>query len=203
MTAPQESGIQCFQMPLWERHTNLFRSQSTHGLRSENIGGLVSLIGSAMFLFGGDPNGIFATSIFLAAEVLLTRYGHSREGYSAGCFLLASGDLLAANSLIAAGNRPFEVALVAMAAVWLVGALRYPLTLYGQRAQEIGLVKFGDRLQPIVGTAILALRVPGIVVAAAGLNYPGTTAIACWAAADILLGRLHHFSLSAFRNLPN
>lgn len=51
------------------------------GWRSENIGGLVSMAGSCLFLFGGDASGFLVSASFLVAEIVLTKSGHTR--YSA------------------------------------------------------------------------------------------------------------------------
>src|ERR1700692_1925513 len=97
------------------------------GLRSENIGGLVSMAGSCLFLFGGDASGIVVTLSFLVAEIILTRSGHTRSGYSIGCALFSFGDGLAVTSHVAAGNSAFQITLAIMAATWAIGALRGPI----------------------------------------------------------------------------
>src|SRR5215472_17603779 len=70
-------------------------------MKSENIGGLVSMAGSCLFLLGGDSAGIVIALSFLAAEIILTRYGHTRAGYSAGGLLFSFGDALAMISVVA------------------------------------------------------------------------------------------------------
>ena len=96
-------------------------------MKSENIGGLVSMAGSCLFLLGGDSAGIVIALSFLAAEIILTRYGHTRAGYSAGGLLFSFGDALAVISVVASGNKGFQVALALMAGAWLVGAARAPI----------------------------------------------------------------------------
>ena len=68
------------------------------GWRSENVGGLVSMAGSCLFLLGGDTSGFIITASFLVAEIILTRSGHTRSGYSIGCALFSFGDALAVTS---------------------------------------------------------------------------------------------------------
>ncbi|QPF88512.1 hypothetical protein [Bradyrhizobium commune] len=167
-------------------------------MKSENIGGLVSMAGSSLFLFGGDSAGIVISLSFLVAEIILTRYGHTRAGYSAGGLLFSFGDALAVISTVASGNAGFQIALALMAGTWLIGAARAPVAWFGERRGSAALVRAADALQPIVGVAILALRIPGIVTGLAGGNYIGAAAIACWGAADVLVGRLQDVGRKLF-----
>jgi hypothetical protein len=159
-------------------------------LQSENIGGLVSMLGSCLFLFGGDGAGVVVTLSFLAAEVILTRAGHLRVGYSLGCLLFALGDALAVTTMAAHGNRAFQTTLAVMAAAWLIGAARAPLAWYGRHVARPELVTAADALQPLAGIATLLLRIPGLLTALAGSSFLGAAAVACWAASDVLIGRL-------------
>lgn len=163
------------------------------GLRSENIGGLVSMAGSCLFLFGGDTSGFIVTASFLVSEIVLTRWGHTRAGYSLGCALFAFGDALAVTSNVAAHNNVFQIALAAMAATWALGAMRAPLVWYGSWQGSRSVIRFADALQPVTGVLTLALRLPGILSAIAGGNMLGAAAVTCWGIADILVGRLQHF----------
>jgi hypothetical protein len=196
-----ESVIAPFAMAsLREKFADRAPWQLVDGARSENYGGLVSLVGSCVFLFGGDATGVYTTFIFLFAEIVFTRFGHSRKGYSIGCMLISFGDVLAAKSAIANDNEAFQFTLFAMAFIWGVGALRYPLASYGRRFQKARFVKYADALQPAISLAVLATRFPGLLAAILGSNYLGATAISCWAAADVLLGRLQHFSMAFYRH---
>lgn len=165
------------------------------GMKSENVGGLVSMAGSCLFLLGGDRIGFFVAFFFLIAEVILARFGHTRAGYSAGCLLFAYGDGLAVASEVARGNGVFQISLGIMAAAWLVGAMRAPLAWFGERENNDALIAAADALQPIAGIATLALRFPGIAAAISGASYVGAAAIVCWAASDILVGRLQDMFL--------
>lgn len=167
------------------------------GLHSENIGGLVSMAGSCLFLLGGDASGLIVAASFLAAEIVLTRSGHTRTGYSIGCALFSFGDALAVTSEVASGNNAFQIALSAMAAAWAIGALRGPLAWYGMLQNKATLVTLADALQPAAGTTTLILRLPGMITAISGANYLGAAAVACWGIADVLVGRLQ----DAFRRL--
>jgi hypothetical protein len=160
------------------------------GWHSENIGGLVSMAGSCLFLLGGDTSGFIITASFLVAEIILTRSGHTRSGYSIGCALFSFGDAVAVTSRVAADNRAFQIALAAMAATWALGALRGPLAWYGTQHDNPTMIRFADALQPIAGALTLALRVPGIITAVSGGNFLGAVAVACWGIADVLVGRL-------------
>jgi hypothetical protein len=160
------------------------------GWRSENIGGLVSMAGSCLFLLGGDASGIIVSASFLIAEVILAKWGHARAGYSLGCILFSFGDAMALTSNVAANNSAFQIALAAMAMTWALGALRGPLAWYGARSNSTAFVRLADALQPISGSLTLVLRIPGIVTAVGGANLLGAAAVACWAIADILVGRL-------------
>jgi hypothetical protein len=173
-----------------EKLTSPPRGRRLQGWHSENVGGLVSMAGSCLFLLGGDTSGYIITASFLVAEIVLTRSGHTRAGYSIGAALFSFGDALAVTSNVAAHNSAFQIALAAMAAAWALGALRGPLAWYGTRYRTPTLVRLADALQPSVGAAILALRLPGIIAAIGGGNFLGAAAIMCWAVADILLGRL-------------
>jgi len=173
------------------------------GLKSENVGGLVSMFGSCLFLLGGDAGGIVVSVSFLLAEIVLTRSGHTRAGYSAGCLLFAFGDALAVTTAVAHGNRAFQVTLAVMAAAWLIGAVRAPLAWYGLRSEREAVVAAADALQPIAGIATLLLRIPGLLAALAGASFLGAAAVACWAASDVLIGRLQdavHILVSALRS---
>jgi hypothetical protein len=161
-------------------------------MKSENVGGLLSMAGSCLFLLGGDANGVIVTLSFLAAEVVLARYGHLRGGYSAGCAFFAFGDALAVSSEIARGNFLFQATLAIMAVAWMIGAARGPLAWWGARVGKSNLVKAADKLQPIVGATILALRLPSFLIALIGANYLAAIAVAFWGAADILIGRLQN-----------
>jgi hypothetical protein len=165
--------------------------------RSENVGGLVSMAGSCLFLLGGDASGYIITASFLVAEIILTRSGHTRSGYSIGCALFSFGDALAVTSKVAAGNRIFQILLAAMAATWALGALRGPLAWYGARHDNPSMVRFADALQPLAGVLTLVLRLPGMIAAVIGGNLIGATAVACWGIADVLVGRLQ----DAYRRL--
>jgi hypothetical protein len=160
------------------------------GLKSENIGGLVSMAGSCLFLLGGDTSGFIVTASFLIAEIILTRSGHTRRGYSISCALFSFGDALAVTSQVAARNNAFQIALATMAATWAIGALRGPLAWYGAHYEKPSIVRFADGLQPIAGVLTLTLRLPGIITAVSGGNFLGAAAVACWGVADVLVGRL-------------
>ena len=166
------------------------RSRWLQGWHSENIGGLVSMAGSCLFLLGGDTSGIVISVSFLIAEIVLTRWGHLRAGYSFGGALFAFGDAVAVTSNVAADNKAFQIALAAMAAAWALGVLRAPLAWLGERYDRPGLVRFADALQPVVGVLILTLRLPGIIAAISGGNFLGAAAVTCWGIADVLVGRL-------------
>jgi hypothetical protein len=160
------------------------------GMHSENVGGLLSMAGSCLFLFGGDLTGFLVTFSFLIAEIVLTRSGHTRSGYSIGCALFAFGDALAMMAEVARGNDAFQITLGAMALSWTVGAFRAPIAWYGQRRGNATIIRIADALQPITGSAMLVLRIPAIITAISGANYLGTAAVICWAISDILIGRL-------------
>lgn len=182
-----------------KRHFERFcqsAGRSLAEMKSENIGGLLSMAGSCLFLFGGDANGVIVTLSFLAAEVVLVRYGHLRAGYSAGCAFFAFGDALAVSSEIASGNFLFQATLAIMAVAWVIGIARGPLAWWGARLRNSNLVKAADKLQPIVGAAILALRLPSLLTALIGASYLAAAAVALWGVADILIGRLQ----KAFRS---
>ena len=110
------------------RITRIYRNavRPFAAMKSENIGGLVSMAGSCLFLLGGDSAGIVIALSFLVAEIILTRYGHTRAGYSAGGLFFAFGDALAMFSVVASGNKGFQVTLALMAGAWLIGAARAP-----------------------------------------------------------------------------
>ena len=162
------------------------------GMHSENIGGLVSMIGSCLFLFGGDTTGFLVTFSFLVAEIVLARSGHTRSGYSIGCALFALGDALAVMAEVSSENTALQITLGAMALSWTVGAFRAPIAWYGERCHNPALIRIADALQPIAGAATLLLRIPAIITAISGTNYLAAIAVACWAASDVLIGRLQH-----------
>lgn len=159
---------------------------------SENIGGVVSMAGSSLFTLGGDLTGITVTASFLVAEAILTRWGHTRAGYSAGAALFAIGDGLATLSNVADGNHAFQIALTGMAVTWGLGALRAPLAAIGQKLNKPNLVRIADGIQPVVGTLALIQRLPGIAAAFVGAKYIGAAAVTCWAISDVLVGRLQN-----------
>jgi hypothetical protein len=146
--------------------------------------------GSCLFLFGGDQTGIVVAASFVVAELILARYGHKRAGYSSGCLLFSFGDALAVTSEIAHGNGGFQITLGLMAVAWLIGAARAPIAWIGERRGNSAMVMAADALQPIAGIATLALRLPGIAAAVNGGSDVGAAAVACWAASDVLVGRL-------------
>jgi len=154
-------------------------------LQSENVGGLISMVGSALFLFSGDVSGLVITGSFFGAEIIFAKWGHLRGGYSLACLLLAFGDALASIANVSAGNVIFQYLLLAMAGTWVIGAARWPVYQF--------LPSVGDKLQPISGGLTLALRIPGIIAAFVGGNFLGMAAVTCWAIADVLIGRLQQF----------
>jgi hypothetical protein len=173
-----------------EKRASQFSGHRMEGWRSENVGGLVSMAGSCLFLLGGDTSGFIITASFLVAEIVLTRSGHTRFGYSIGCALFSFGDAVAVTSNVAAGNSIFQILLATMAATWAIGALRGPLAWYGVRHDNPSMVRFADALQPLAGVLTLALRLPGMIAAVIGGNFLGAAAVACWGIADVLVGRL-------------
>jgi hypothetical protein len=173
------------------QQSRLLRIYRSFGdMKSENVGGLVSMAGSCLFLLGGDASGVVVSLSFLVAEIILARFGHRRVGYSSGCALFAFGDALAVTSEVASGNQAFQIALAIMAAAWVIGAVRAPLAWLGERLGRPAVIAAADLLQPIAGVATLTLRIPGMVTAIGGGNILGAVAVACWGTADILVGRL-------------
>jgi hypothetical protein len=175
-----------------EKHASQSPGRWLEGWHSENIGGLVSMAGSCLFLLGGDTSGFIVTASFLVAEIILTRSGHTRSGYSIGCALFSFGDALAVTSNVAAGNSIFQILLAVMAVTWAIGAFRSPLAWYGARHNNPSIVRFADALQPLAGVLTLALRLPGMIAAVIGGNFLGAAAVACWGIADVLVGRLQN-----------
>lgn len=173
-------------------HLAGFMFKAISNMKSENWGGLVSMAGSSLFALGGDASGALVTASFLAAEIVLTRWGHTRPGYSGGAALFALGDALATVSNVAHGNHTFQLALAGMAATWSIGVARAPLAWAGERLGNSSLVRLADATQPIAGVAILAQRIPAAAAAVIGGNYIGAAAVCCWGAADILVGRLQN-----------
>src|SRR5260370_33046890 len=104
-------------MPALQSHFNILwrTAELFRHMKSENVGGLVSMAGSCLFLLGGDTSGIVVSLSFLAAEIILTRFGHTRAGYSGGCILFAFGDALAVTSEGASGNGAFQITLALIA----------------------------------------------------------------------------------------
>ena len=172
-------------------------------LKSENVGGLVSMAGSCLFIVGGDSSGLLVTFSFICAEIVLARYGHYRSGYSIGCLLFSIGDVLAINSEVAKGNHEFQIVLGIMATVWALGALRSPIAWYAERFKRPYWMVVADGLQPLIGTTTLILRIPGLITAFVGGNYLGGIAVACWAASDILVGRLQYSAQDALRRIKS
>lgn len=168
-------------------------------MRSENWGGLAGLIGSALFVVVGDMGGIWATVLFLIAEVLLTRFGHKTAGYSAGCALIAIGGGALCFSGATEGNVFLKAMVGISAAVWVAGAFRYPLEVaanslegkkgaFSKRLKNLSMV-----LQPIVGAIQLILRLPTLLLSIIGGNYIMFAATCLYALSDMLMGRVHQF----------
>lgn len=155
------------------------------------------MLGSLLFVLGGDSFGLAVAVSFLFAEIVLTRYGHTRAGYSIGCLFFAFGDVIAIWSEVARDNSAFQITLAAMAAAWAVGAVRAPLAWQGHRSGNERMVRVADGIQVGVGAVTLALRFPGLIAAIVGASYLGAAAIACWAVADILVGRLQMAAFSS------
>lgn len=159
---------------------------------SENIGGAISMAGSSLFVFGGDVADAAVTGSFLAAEVTLTKWGHTRLGYSIGAGFFALGDGLATMANATHDNNLLQTSLAAMAGVWTVSALRAPLAYLGEHLNSPNLVRVANALQPITGLSNLTLRVPGISTACMGGNHLAAAAVTCWAISDVLVGRLQN-----------
>lgn len=159
-------------------------------MKSENIGGAVSMAGSCLFLLGGDFNGLIVTLSFLAAEVILIRAGHTRFGYSIGCILFAIGDGIAVRSALANGNALFQWTLGVMALAWAVGSSRACFAWLGNKFAYPKWIQAADGIQFGVGIVVLALRIPAICAAMAGGNYFASIAVGLWVLSDILIGRL-------------
>lgn len=179
------------------------------GLKSENIGGILSFAGSLLPLAAGDVQSIAAAACFAFSEVTFARAGHTVKGYSLGAAGFAIGDYLLAASAATQANTALQLALVAMGAAWTIGVLRYPLEavaaassnnrpVLARRAAAASRV-----IQPVVGVSCLALRVPGLLTAAAGRNVLMLGAIGLWAASDVLCGRLQRYAVPATRYLKS
>ncbi len=161
---------------------------------SENIGGGISLLGSSVFAWNGNTEGMLITATFTAAELTLTKWGHTTKGYSAGAALFVVGDLGLAFSKAAEGNTVLQVSLGLMSAAWAIGAARYPAEKgwLGEYLQEKANI-----LPAITGSTNLALRTPAIAASLGNGNIATTVALICWGINDVLSGRLQEQAVKA------
>jgi len=113
-------------------------------MKSENWGGIVSLFSSTALIansidfsklateplelstYGQSPGAILAALQFTAAELLLSAKGDKTWGYSAGAALFATGDITLAYTV---DDKHLQYTLIAMAAAWGLGSLRYPFAV--------------------------------------------------------------------------
>jgi len=192
-------------------------------MKSENWGGIVSLFSSTALIansidfsklateplelstYGQSPGAILAALQFTAAELLLSAKGDKTWGYSAGAALFATGDITLAYTV---DDKHLQYTLIAMAAAWGLGSLRYPFAVVSKQLKNnlsANFNKVGNVLETtantipkITGTTNLALRLPGIIAAGKGGEYIVAGAIAGWGAADILTGRLQDSAKEAY-----
>jgi hypothetical protein len=165
-------------------------------MKSENWGGLTSLVASGVVLSGGGSN-VVAAGFYTAAELLLLGCGQTVAGYSAGVGLLAVGNaVMASASADTATNMGLKFQFTAAAVTFGIGAARYPLQVASHKlaarhpvtATRLSIA--AAQVQPWVGAVATMLIVPGLVAAVGGNNPRLATAYALWGAADILCGRV-------------
>lgn len=176
-------------------------------LRSEQVGGLLSLAGSFLPVAAGDVQSVAAAGMFLAAEICLVRAGHKVGGYSSGAAAFAAGDFMLAASPAVANNPALQASLIAMGAVWAIGAARYPIyviaknTLSSRPAFSRAAQKTADIIQPFVSVSCLILRAPGLASSISGGTHLMTGALTLWTLSDIFTGRLQHYARPLYRSL--
>lgn len=176
-------------MKLRETFTRAIRLLENH---SENIGGAVSFIGSALLLLSGGASNTAAAASFAAAELMLMTRGQTSRGYSAAASLMSAGDAVLAFAAAANGDYPLATVLGSMAAAWGVGAARYPLEKLSSLFPSIqpACHEIASHLPSVVGTTNISLRLPGLYAALQNGNVPLALAVACWGTSDVLTGRL-------------
>ena len=167
---------------------------------SENIAGVISLIGSTAVAFAGGLQSLAAAAVFTVAELTLAKSGHKMGGYATGAALMAAGDLTLAFSKAVEDGSPLQSSLFCMTGAWAVGALRYPFAKAAEFLQSPRLQKIADTLPAVCGTANLLLRLPGIFAAAHDGKKIMTGAIAAWGVADVLSGRLQERAVAIYRH---
>ncbi len=174
-------------------------------LKSENIGGILSFIGSLIPILAGDVHSVVAALLFFFAEVMFMRKGHTTAGYSLGALGFAGGDYVLAAATTLGDNTSLRIVLVLMAVSWTVGVLRWPLEKISQCFQQDKISKrlkrAADLIQPLVGVSNVVMKLSGVVTAALGGNFLILIATSLWAMADVLCGRLQDYALSMVRTL--
>ncbi len=183
-------------------------------MKSENWGGVASIVGSSIVALSGDGESLASTVAFWAAEGVFTFFGHRSVGYSVGCFFFSAGDIALCFSAATAGNYALRITMASIAATWLIGSLRYPaeLAAFGLRDYIPVVSRAFDRvaqsIQPLVGGLALVQRLPALATSAfdgkAFMPSPIMfVATSFWAASDILCGRLRYYVIRLYSKLIN
>ena len=173
-------------------------------MKSENWGGMASIIGSSIVALGGDRESLASTVAFWAAEGMLTFFGHRSVGYSVGCFFFGAGDIALCFSAATAGNYALRITMASIAATWLLGSLRYPAELaasgFRDRIPVVsrGFARVAQSIQPVVGGLALVQRLPALATSAfdGKVLMPSPVMFVAtffWAVSDVLCGRLQYY----------
>ncbi len=156
---------------------------------SENIGGAIGLLGSAVFsLTGGGASSVTASGLFLAGGVLLMTVGNKTKGYCAGAVTLVVGDVFAACAM--EGDPVAQGVFLVHAGCWSVGALRLPFEAAAKRYNNESCQLIADTLPAICGVGNAGTRLVGLFSQVAAVQVIRAGCFAAWAVADCLAGRV-------------
>ncbi len=176
------------------------RIQRTLHRYAVNISGVVSFTASsALALATGNLEALVAWVMDGVGETLHIFKGHKTAGYSAGCAAIAIADLTFAFNEKAGSTQ--QSVLLAMAAAYTVGALKYPFQKAAVYFQHKPLDSAARIFPAITGASSFSLNLTGAFAAAASGNRFMALIFLGWLASDILEGRLYQKNNPAYRFL--
>lgn len=181
-------------------------SDQIKSISLQQVGGALSLLGSGLVAFTGNTENVQASALFVGAGLSLTFRGNRPLGYSVGMAGIALGDYILAGSPALSGNPQLQTALKLSALTFALGVLYAPASAAVEFCKnEISAERmsaFTKAIPHIVGMSSVIPKAPGLISAFTpnGIwlgphsdlkDIVLAAAMSCWAASDVLTGRVH------------
>ena len=136
--------------------------------KQENISALFAVAGDVMTMGVADAPAIAASCLYLSANAIMYKYGHTSWGLAAAWSLYSVGNAVLSTSKILEGNPTLHAAFVTYCALWAVGALRYPLGRAGMALRhpekiKESMITAGESLVRIAAKSKSFVKAAGMV----------------------------------------